>query len=154
MFHNDTAMRREKVRAGGGGVGAGGEETWKAKGEKGKINTTSTLFPWHGKERGSIVGGMMIYVRGGRAVRVRRGRRCAPIMINAPPLLSWRQPSSTLSVYPHTHHHMPPLSFTTTTFSPLLSSSSSSSSSSSTLWNRIFPSFSRMRWPNLLPNML
>lgn len=27
----------------------------------------------------------MIYVRGGRAVRVRQGRRCAPIMINAPP---------------------------------------------------------------------
>ncbi len=27
----------------------------------------------------------MIYVRGGRAVRVRHGRRCAPIMINAPP---------------------------------------------------------------------
>lgn len=40
----------------GWGGGAGGEETGKAKGEKGKINTTSTLFPRHGKERGSIVG--------------------------------------------------------------------------------------------------
>ncbi len=27
----------------------------------------------------------MIYVRGGRAVRMQHGRRCAPIMINAPP---------------------------------------------------------------------
>lgn len=51
MFHNDTAMR-----SAGGGWGAGEEETGKAEGEKGKINTTSTLFPRHGKERGSIVG--------------------------------------------------------------------------------------------------
>lgn len=41
---------------GGGWWGLGGEETGKAEGEKGKINTTSTLFPRHGKERGSIVG--------------------------------------------------------------------------------------------------
>lgn len=34
----------------------GGGETGKAEGEKGKINTTSTLFPRHSKERGSIVG--------------------------------------------------------------------------------------------------
>lgn len=41
----------------------------------------------------------MIYVRGGRAVRVRQGRRCAPIMINAPPL-SRRQPSRTTLLPP------------------------------------------------------
>lgn len=57
-------------------VGGGGE------GEKGKINTASALFPARQSE-GIHCGGMMIYVRGGRAVRVRRGRRCAPIMINA-----------------------------------------------------------------------
>lgn len=37
-------------------VVAGGEEIGKAEGEKGKINTASTLFPLHGKERGPIVG--------------------------------------------------------------------------------------------------
>lgn len=35
------------------------------------------------KREGIYCGGMMIYVRGGRAVRVRRGWRCEPIMINA-----------------------------------------------------------------------
>lgn len=48
MFHNDTAMRLD-----GGGRGRDGG---KAEGEKRKINTTSALFPRHGKERGSIVG--------------------------------------------------------------------------------------------------
>lgn len=33
----------------------GGGEIGKAEGEKGKINTASTLLPLHGKERGSIV---------------------------------------------------------------------------------------------------
>lgn len=47
----------------------------------------------------------MIYVRGGRAVRVQQGRRCAPIMINAPPS-SWRQPSHTTLLPP-----TPPLTF-------------------------------------------
>lgn len=47
----------------------------------------------------------MIYVRGGRAVRVRQGRRCAPIMINAPPS-SLRQPSRTTLLPP-----TPPLAF-------------------------------------------
>lgn len=47
----------------------------------------------------------MIYVRGGRAVRVRQGRRCAPIMINAPPS-SRRQPSRTTLLPP-----TPPLTF-------------------------------------------
>lgn len=56
MFHNDTAMRSAGGGWGGVGGGAGEEETGKAEGEKGKINTTSTLFPRHGKERGSIVG--------------------------------------------------------------------------------------------------
>lgn len=76
MFHNDTAVRSAGGGGGGGGVGGGGE------GEKGKINTASALFPARQSE-GIYCGGMMIYVRGGRAVRVRRGRRCAPIMINA-----------------------------------------------------------------------
>lgn len=45
MFHNDTAMRL----AGEGGAG-------KAEGEKGKINTTSTLFPGMAK-RGDLLWG-------------------------------------------------------------------------------------------------
>lgn len=56
----------------------------------------------------------MIYVRGGRAVRVRRGRRCAPIMINA--LHPGDNPTSFLSPPPRpthtparaTHHPIPP----------------------------------------------
>lgn len=56
-----------------GVAGGGVEETGKAKGEKGKINTTSTLA-W--QREGIYCGGMMIYVRGVRAVWVRRGRRC------------------------------------------------------------------------------
>lgn len=58
----------------------------------------------------------MIYVRGGRAVRVRWGRRCAPIMINA--LHPGDNPASALSATatpPHTHptppfllHHLLP----------------------------------------------
>lgn len=43
MFHNDTAVR---LAAGGGG----------AEGEKGKINTTSTLFPGAAERRDLLWG--------------------------------------------------------------------------------------------------
>lgn len=92
---------------------AGGEETEKAEGEKGKINTASALFSPAWQREGIYCGGMMIYVRGGKAVRVRRGRRCAPIMINAP-LHPGNNPASTLSGYHHAHHPILPPSFTTT----------------------------------------
>lgn len=60
----------------GGGGGRVGE------GEKGKINTASALFSG-AAERGDLLWGNDDLCRGGRAVRVRGGRRCAPIMINA-----------------------------------------------------------------------
>lgn len=49
------------------GVGGGG-------GEKGEIDTASALFPARRSE-GIYCGGMMIYVRGGGAVGVRRGTK-------------------------------------------------------------------------------
>lgn len=71
MFRNDAAVRS----AGGSGRGDG-------EGEKGKIDTPGALFLARPSE-GIYCGGMMIYVRGGGAVGVRGGRRCAPIMMNA-----------------------------------------------------------------------
>lgn len=85
--------------ASGGGTGGDG----KGRGRKGKINTSSTLFSSMG--RGDLLWRNYDLCRGGRAVRVRQGRRCAPIMINAPPS-SWRQPSRTTLLPP-----APPLTF-------------------------------------------
>ena len=78
IFRNDTAVRSGEGEGGGGVRRRRGEE-------QGKINRGCRIFPGMA-EQGIHCGGIMIYVRGGRAVRVRQGRRCAPIMINAPPL--------------------------------------------------------------------
>lgn len=53
----------------------------------------------------------MIYVRVGRAVRVRQGRRCAPIMINAPPSVpETTQPALFSLSFPHSLSLSPSLS--------------------------------------------
>lgn len=85
-----------------GEVEAGGQ-TGQIEGEKGKINTTRTVW----KKEGIYWGGMMIYVRGVRAVRVRWWRRCAPIMINAF-LQPGDNPANILSAYPTHHPHSSP----------------------------------------------
>lgn len=81
----------------------------KAGGEKGKsIQVAHFSAAWW---RGDLLWRNYDLCRGGRAVRVRQGRRCAPIMINAPPS-SRRQPSRTTLLPP-----TPPLAFP---FIPLL----------------------------------
>lgn len=67
-------VKGDDVRCWGGmrcGSGAGGGKTREAEGEAGKSIQLHTFSPeW--QRKGIYCGGMMIYVRGRKAVRVRR----------------------------------------------------------------------------------
>lgn len=94
MFYNSTAMWRLVVAAGGAEIG-------EAEGEKGKINTAAHFFPAWQRE-GIYCEGNDDLCQGWKGRQGASGRRCAPIMINAPPP-SRRQPSQhSFSLPPHT----------------------------------------------------
>lgn len=58
------------------------EPRGKAEGGEGEIDMSGTL-PLYGRE-GIYYGKIMIYVSSGGDIRVSKGWRCAPIMMNAP----------------------------------------------------------------------